>query len=61
VGKNDIALPSLPAAELIPADKRESLIAWFNLYSPLEGAAGSQDTLEAKKRDLGHFLSFFTV
>ena len=38
MAKNDLALPSLPASELIPADKRESLIAWFNLYLTVEGA-----------------------
>ena len=59
MGKNDLALARLDAAELIPTNKHESLVAWFNLYLTLEGAAGSANTLDAKKRDLGHFLSFF--
>ena len=59
MAKDDLALTRLHAAQLIPTDKRESLVAWFNLYLTLEGAAGSPNTLDAKKRDLGHFLSFF--
>jgi integrase/recombinase XerD len=59
MGKKALVPASLQAAELIPTNKRESLVAWFNLYLTLEGAAGSANTLDAKKRDLGHFLSFF--
>ena len=58
MAKDDLALTRLHAAQLIPTDKRESLVAWFNLYLTLEGTAGSPNTLDAKKRDLGHFLSF---
>ena len=59
MGKKALVPASLHAAELIPTNKHESLVAWFNLYLTLEGAAGSANTLDAKKRDLGHFLSFF--
>jgi integrase/recombinase XerD len=45
-------------ATLIPAAKRETLAAWFNLYMGIEGRAGSDNTFRAKKRDLELFLSF---
>jgi integrase/recombinase XerD len=46
------------AATLIPAQKRESLVAWCNLYLGIEGRAGSDNTSLAKKRDLEAFLGF---
>ena len=46
------------AATLIPTQKRESLLAWCNLYLGIEGRAGSDNTFLAKKRDLEAFLSF---
>ena len=59
MGEKSLVPASLHAAQLLPTDKRESLVAWFNLYLALEAAAGSPNTLEAKQRDLGHFLTFF--
>lgn len=47
------------AEELLPAKKQESLVAWMNLYVGLEAGGGSDNTLQAKRRDLENFLQFF--
>lgn len=49
---------SASTAEMIPADDRERLAAWFALYLRVEAEPGSQ-TLEAKRRDLQAFLDYF--
>jgi integrase/recombinase XerD len=46
-------------SELVEGGRAESLVAWFNLYMELEAAAGSENTVEAKRRDLGRFLEYF--
>ena len=48
-----------PKMPLVQSEESDSLVAWFNLYMSLEAAAGSENTLEAKRRDLGRFLQFF--
>jgi integrase/recombinase XerD len=47
------------AGFLVPADRRDSLIAWLGLYMTVEAAAASANTVRAKKRDLEDFLGFF--
>ena len=46
------------ASELLPSADREDLVAWFNLYMGIEGSAGSDNTLAAKKADLEVFLGY---
>jgi integrase/recombinase XerD len=46
--------------EILHADQRESLVAWFHLYMTLEAGAGSPNTFKAKQRDVEMFLSFFS-
>ena len=43
----------------IRPDQTDSLVV-CNLYMRLEAAAGSENTAEAKRRDLNGFLGFFT-
>ena len=53
-------VPRKPTAvTLLSAEQAESLVAWCNLYMSLEAAAGSENTAEAKRRDLNGFLDFF--
>ncbi len=40
------------AGTLIPTSKRNSLVAWLSLYMEIEGTAGSDNTIAAKKIDL---------
>ena len=47
------------AATLLSAEQTGSLVAWCNLYMSLEATAGSENTAEAKRRDLNRFLDFF--
>lgn len=49
------------AATLLPRQKKNSLIEWFNLYLGIEGRAGSDHTFQAKRRDLESFLSFLMM
>jgi integrase/recombinase XerD len=49
----------LPAGQLLPAARRESLEAWLALYMGLEAGACSDNTFRAKKRDLEGFLGYF--
>ncbi len=44
---------------LIARNRRNSLVAWCELYMQLEGCAGSDNTTKAKTRDLQGFLEFF--
>ena len=53
-----LTLRRIRPENLIPTDRRDSLVEWFNLYLTLEAAAGSDHTFDAKKRDLGQFLTF---
>src|SRR5215831_1699460 len=53
------ALVSLAAAELLPRERHESLVAWLGLYMTVEGAATSTNTFRAKRRDLEGFLDYF--
>ena len=54
----DVAVIVPHERQLLSEKKRESLVAWFNLYMGIEGRAGSEHTFAAKKRDLETFLSF---
>ncbi len=47
--------------ELVPANQRDDLAAWFNLYMGLEAGANATNTVLAKKRDLTSFLDFFML
>lgn len=49
----------LESVDELPAGKRDSLVAWFNLYIGLEARANAENTIQAKKRDLRSFLEFF--
>jgi integrase/recombinase XerD len=44
---------------LVPAERRDSLVAWLGAYMGLEAGASSDNTFKAKKRDLETFLAFF--
>jgi len=47
-------------SEQAPASaKRDSLVAWLNLYMGLEAGANAENTIQAKTRDLNGFLEFF--
>lgn len=45
---------------LVSPERAESLVAWCNLYMQIEAAAGSENTVQSKRRDLNAFLNFFT-
>ena len=47
------------AGTLIPTDKRNSLIAWFNLYMGIEAGDQDSNTFKAKQSDLSRFISYF--
>jgi integrase/recombinase XerD len=54
--------PLLPFDQATNAGLRpsgETLAEWLELYMIVEGAAGSENTVEAKHRDLQAFLTFF--
>ena len=55
----EIAPSRLESLEVLPAANRDSLVAWFNLYMGLEAGANAENTIQAKKRDLRAFLTFF--
>ena len=44
---------------LLPAEQAVSLVASGSLSVSLEATAGSENTAEAKRRDLNGFLDFF--
>jgi integrase/recombinase XerD len=44
---------------LVPPDKRNSLVTWFNLYMELEASACAANTARAKRHDLEQFLDYF--
>ncbi len=46
------------AVTLLPRQRKNSLVEWFNLYLGIEGRAGSDNTFKAKRRDLESFLAF---
>jgi site-specific recombinase XerD len=48
------------AAGLLPAARRDSLVAWFELYMAIEAGPRDGHTFKAKKRDLQEFLAYFT-
>ena len=47
------------AGTLIPTDKRNSLIAWFNLYMGIEAGDQDSNTFKAKQSDLSRFINYF--
>ncbi len=59
VAKTELIPMKANAATLIPTSKRDSLLAWLSLYMEIEGRAGSDNTIAAKKIDLTKFLSYF--
>jgi hypothetical protein len=44
---------------LIPSGKRNSLIAWFNLYMGIEAGDQDSNTFKAKQSDLSGFINYF--
>jgi integrase/recombinase XerD len=46
------------AAALLPEDKRESLIAWFELYMGTQVGDPASNTFRAKKSDLQKFIEY---
>lgn len=56
--KTELQSKDQAATALIPQRKRSSLTEWFNLYLGIEGRAGSDNTFQAKRRDLESFLEF---
>jgi integrase/recombinase XerD len=49
------------AATLIPSGRRDSLVAWFELYLAIEGGPKDGNTFKAKKRDLQEFVTYLTT
>lgn len=47
------------AGTLILTDKRNSLIAWFNLYMGIEAGDPDSNTFKAKQSDLSRFIGYF--
>jgi integrase/recombinase XerD len=47
------------AGTLIPTTKRNSLIAWFNLYMGIEAGDADSNTFKAKQSDLSRFINYF--
>src|SRR5713226_7875314 len=58
--KRDLVPVAAGPASLLPSTKRDSLAAWLGLYMGLEAAAGAENTVKAKQRDLQTFLDYFT-
>jgi integrase/recombinase XerD len=50
---------STAGSQLLPADRRDSLVAWLSLYMGLEAGASAENTFKAKQADLEKFLGFF--
>ena len=49
------------ASTLLPARKRSSLLAWFELYMTVEAGAPASNTYRAKSADLSRFAEYFQV
>ena len=47
------------AGTLIPTNKRNSLVAWFNLYMGIEAGDAESNTFKAKQGDLSRFIEYF--
>ena len=47
------------AASLLPANRRNSLIAWFKIYMAVEGGEPGSHTHKAKAADLSRFANYF--
>ena len=45
--------------DLVPRRRRDSLLAWFEVYMEVDGGAGADKTVEAKTEDLRRFAQFF--
>jgi len=45
--------------DLVPARRRDSLLAWFEVYMEVDGKAGADKTVLAKADDLRRFAQFF--
>jgi integrase/recombinase XerD len=46
------------ASTLIPVNRQESLVAWFELYMAIEAGPKDTNTFKAKKRDLQEFINY---
>jgi integrase/recombinase XerD len=46
------------ATNLIPVHRRDTLVAWFELYMAIEAGPKDGNTFKAKKRDLQEFLDY---
>ena len=49
------------AGTLLSKPKRESLLAWFELYMGIEAGPSGTNTFKAKRRDLQQFINFLLV
>lgn len=59
--KTELVPMETTAATLIPSKKRESLIAWFELYLAIEAGPKDGNTFKAKKADLQKFVDYLTT
>lgn len=59
--KTELAPMDVTAVTLIPSSRRESLIAWFELYLAIEGGPKDGNTFKAKKRDLQELVTYLTT
>ena len=57
--KTEIVAMDADAGTLIPNNKRNSLVAWFNLYMGIEAGEPDSNTFKAKQGDLSRFVNYF--
>ena len=57
--KTEIVAMDANAGTLIPNNKRNSLVAWFNLYMGIEAGEPDSNTFKAKQGDLSRFVNYF--
>ena len=58
--KTEIVAMNANTSALLPTNKRNSLVAWFNLYMGVEVGDASPNTFKAKAADLSRFAQYFT-
>lgn len=49
------------AATLLPSQRRESLVGWFELYLGIEAGPKDSNTFKAKRADLQKFVDYLTT
>ena len=57
--KTEVVAMQADAGALLPANRKNSLVAWFNLYMGVEVGEASPNTFKAKAADLTRFAEFF--